>query len=232
MKRIRSAERSLTDRPVRFGTDIGNDIDLARSSVTKRAPAHRSGIQRVAKPDRVVRSTDCAAGLQRLGGTSRMDRSIGTIRPLQRTSIPATPYSVHVAKGRTAQRTTIISITRVSNPVVLLTWLCHALVERLVVGAPAAQGTSTNLLFDDIYLSKTATIRPARAFGFTVPVSASPSGLSIKAVAGGDLEITFGGGTLESTTALPGGWTAVPNATASPYKTKPDAVARFYRVRQ
>jgi hypothetical protein len=107
------------------------------------------------------------------------------------------------------------------------------LLSRLVVGALAAQGTSTNLLFDDIYLSKTGynTTVP-RAFGFTVPVSASPSGLSIKAVAGGDLEITFGGGTLESTTALPGGWTAVPNATASPYKTKPDAVARFYRVRQ
>ncbi|MBI4663654.1 MAG: LamG domain-containing protein [Verrucomicrobia bacterium] len=228
---------ALTDRPVRFGGDSGADIGpgavISDEPGTGRQVGGYNGWQNP------VELFDPA--LQpRTAYNIWVDIKNGPFNKDNSTTPPTNldtgdTYSVHVAKDGTAQRTTIISNYAASrNPVGAAdVGFTTPMLSRLILGGLGGHSTSTNLFFDDIYLSKSGyTTTVPRAFGFTVPVAAAPSALSIKAVAGGEIEITFGGGTLESTTSLPGGWTAVPNATASPYKTKPDTVARFYRVRQ
>lgn len=67
--------------------------------------------------------------------------------------------------------------------------------------------------------------------GIGSPVTTVPAFSSIK-LAAGRVEITWtGGGTLERSTALPSGWSAVAGA-ASPYSTAATGAPAFYRLRQ
>jgi hypothetical protein len=88
------------------------------------------------------------------------------------------------------------------------------------------------LLFDDFYLSQSGyNSSVPRTFGFTTPVTGQAVSLGIK-MSGTQIEISWAGGTLESSTSVTSGWAAVPNAAASPYKATPDGGQRFYRVKQ
>ena len=104
--------------------------------------------------------------------------------------------------------------------------------DKLVVNARGGSGTEQLVLFDDFYLSKSglnATV--PRAYGFSVPVAPAPT-LAIR-LDGTQIEITWSGGTLESSAGLSGGWAPVPNA-SSPYRPQPamEGTQRFYRVKQ
>jgi len=105
--------------------------------------------------------------------------------------------------------------------------------DKLVVNGRGGNGTERLLLFDDFYVSKTgfnATV--PRPVGFTTPMPDQPPTLAIRRV-GGEIEITWSGGTLESSASLPGGWNTVPNA-SSPYRPQTAALGarQFYRVKQ
>jgi len=106
--------------------------------------------------------------------------------------------------------------------------------DELVVNTRGGTGREQIVLFDDFYLSKSGVLTNVpRAYGFSVPVPPpAPLTLSIRIV-GGQIEVTYAGGTLESSASVAGGWSTVPNAT-SPYHPQPAVVGQqqFYRVRQ
>ncbi len=104
--------------------------------------------------------------------------------------------------------------------------------NELVVNARGGSGPEQIVLFDDFYLSKSGLVSSVpRPYGFTVPVPPPPT-LGIR-MANGQIEITYSGGTLESSSNVPGGWSPVLNAT-SPYHPQVPVVGlkQFYRVRQ
>jgi hypothetical protein len=105
--------------------------------------------------------------------------------------------------------------------------------DKLIMGGLDGHSTTTNLFFDDIYLSKSGfNSTVPRAAGFTTPVPGgptTPASLSIN-LSGAQVEIAFSGGTLESATSINGAWAPVTPA-ASPYRTTPEGAQRFYRVR-
>jgi hypothetical protein len=104
--------------------------------------------------------------------------------------------------------------------------------DELVVNARGGSGTEQIVLFDDFYLSKSGYLTTVpRVYGMTAPVAAPPT-LSIGLV-GGQIEIAWSSGTLESSANVSGGWSPVSGAT-SPYRPQPGVVGpqQFYRVRQ
>ncbi|MBX3744820.1 MAG: LamG domain-containing protein [Verrucomicrobiae bacterium] len=105
--------------------------------------------------------------------------------------------------------------------------------DSLVIGGRAAHSTTRTVLFDDVYLSKSgfnATV--PRAFGYSEPVMPStPAGLTVQRV-GAEIDIAWTGGTLESAPAINGPWTPVAGAATSPYRTTAEGAQRYYRSRQ
>jgi len=228
---------ALTDRPVRFGGDSGADIGpgavISDEPGAGRQVGGYNGWQNPVElfDPALQPSTAYNIWVDIKNGPFNKDNS--TTPPTNLGT--GDTYSVHVAKDGTTQRTTIIANYAASrNPVGAAdVGFTTPQLTRLILGGLGGHSTSTNLFFDDIYLSKTGynTTVP-RAFGFTVPVAETvkPPTLAIKRV-GAELEITWSAGTLESSTALASGWTAVANA-VSPLKVKPDAAMRFYRAKQ
>jgi hypothetical protein len=106
--------------------------------------------------------------------------------------------------------------------------------NELVINARGGSGTEQIILFDDFYLSKSGILTTVpRVYGMTTPLPPPPT-LSI-GLAGGQIEIVWTGGTLESSTnlAVANSWSAVSGAT-TPYRPQPAVVGprQFYRVRQ
>src|SRR5262249_20273785 len=98
--------------------------------------------------------------------------------------------------------------------------------------AGTAQGTNV-VLFDDLFVSTSG-------INATVPVSASSFNLgdvitpviSLKALAGGQIEITWAGSALESSSTINTGWTTVQGA-AKPYVISTAQQQRlFFRAKQ
>ncbi len=148
---------------------------------------------------------------------------------------PSVPYdlvSVHIqAPGdatRTALFTDYYSDRDPDANDVILGGMKPDLDKLFVAGNNAAESA----LFDDFYLSTTGyNATTPRAFGFSEPIGGQAPSLTI-ALSAGKVSVAWTGGTLESAPSAAGPWTAVPEATASPYSATASAAAQFYRARQ
>jgi len=211
----------ITDRSVRFGSDVGAMGDnIGPGAVISNelgtgvqvGGANGNGATVDFGPEPVV-ATKAAYNIW-------VDFKNGPF-PADQSSTGDT-YSIYVQKDGTTQRTKVVSdYISARNPIGQAdVGFTTKDLDKIILGGLGGHSTSTNLFFDDIYLSKTGynTTVP-RAFGFTVPVAETvkPPTLAIKRV-GAELEITWSAGTLESSTALASGWTAVANA-VSPLKS-------------
>ena len=222
---------ALTDRNVRFGSDVGaagNDIG----------------------PGAIV-SNEPGWGLM-LGGANGNGASVEFYEPiLQFQTVynvwvdikndPLTPdpfssgdiYSIHVAKDGEAQRTTVIrDYLSARGPGAADVGFATDTLDKLILGALAGHTADARLLFfDDLYLSKSGYLSTVpRPFGFTTPLPGQPPSLSISR-SGNQVTVSWSAGTLESAPAVTGPWTPVSGAT-SPYTTPAAEAARFYRARQ
>ena len=144
--------------------------------------------------------------------------------------------SIHIAKDGNASRTTLFQDYRsdrnpAPDPGDLIGYPAKPDLRTLTVGGNTADSL---VYFDDFYLSKSGyNSTVPRVFGFTTPVApvvVAPK-LSI-GVSGSQVEITFSGGTLESSSDLAGPWNTVTDATGTSYKVTPTGGRMFYRVRQ
>jgi len=227
---------ALTDRSVRFGGDSGPNIGpgavISDEPGAGRQVGGYNGQNGIELFDPAIQSrTPYNIWVDIKNGPFNQDKS--TTPPTNLDT--GDTYAVHVQKDGATQRTTILTgFLSSRNPVGAAdVGFTTPQLTRLILGGLGGHSTSTNLFFDDIYLSQSGfNSTVPRAFGFTVPVSETvkPPTLAIKRV-GADLEITWSAGTLESSTPLARGWTAVANA-VSPLKVKPDAAMRFYRAKQ
>ncbi|MDA1276208.1 MAG: LamG domain-containing protein [Verrucomicrobia bacterium] len=106
---------------------------------------------------------------------------------------------------------------------------------RMIIGGMTGHSTTVNFLIDDIYISHggfNSTL--PRAAGVTTPIPpvvvSEPPTLAFSRAAG-QIEISWKGGNLESATSITGPWAAVAGAT-SPRQVAPSGPSMFYRVRQ
>lgn len=97
--------------------------------------------------------------------------------------------------------------------------------DKLVV---MANNTALSATFDDFYLS------PA-GYNATVPkpygTVVSPPGAPSISLSGGQVQITWSNGTLQSSTNVTGPYVDVPGSPSSPYSVAPTEAAVFYRTR-
>ncbi len=222
---------ALTDRNVRFGSDVGaagNDIG----------------------PGAIV-SNELGWGLM-LGGANGNGAFVEFYEPILQfqtvynvwvdikndllTPDPFSSgdtYSIHVAKDGEAQRTTVISdYLSARGPGAADVGFATDTLDKLILGALANHTADARLLFfDDLYLSKSGYLSTVpRPFGFTTPLPGQPPSLSISR-SGNQVTVSWSAGTLESAPAVTGPWTPVAGAN-SPYTTPATEAARFYRARQ
>ena len=225
---------ALTDRNVRFGSDggaAGNDIGPAAVLSDENGIGLQVGGMN-GNGGSVDFASDPVLALDTVYNVW-IDVKNGPF-PEDQSSTGDT-YSIFIQKDGASQRMTVVTdyISSRGQGQADIGFATKDL-DKLVVSALTGHSTSTNLFFDDFYLSQTGyNSTVPRAYGFTKPVTQPAPGatLSIK-VSGTQIEISWsGGGTLESSTSLAGGWAAVPNA-VSPYKATPDGGLRFYRVKQ
>jgi len=142
-------------------------------------------------------------------------------------------YSIHVQKASGGARTTVLADYAADrDPVgVVDTGLTLPDLDSLAILGRASHSGTQNLLFDDLYLSQGGYLTTVpRAFGFSVPVSGVPPTLAVGR-SGGQVEISYAGGSLESAAVATGPWTEVVGAT-SPHRANTDGTQRFFRVRQ
>jgi hypothetical protein len=221
---------ALSDRNVRFGSDVGgagNDIGPG-----------------------AIASDELGSGLQ-LGGANGNGAPVEFFEPIldldtvynvwvdikndpfpEDKSSTGDTYTIYVAKEGTAQRTTVLQdyISARGQGQADVGFATPHL-DKLILGGLNGTSTTTNLFFDDIYLSKSGFLSTVpRAFGFSTPVSGQPPVLTV-GKAGAQVQVTWTGGVLESASAITGPWSPVAGA-ASPYTTTPSAAALFYRAKQ
>lgn len=223
---------ALTDRNIRFGSDVGtagNDIGPGATASSE------------------------WFGTLALGGYNTTNATLDIYEPLldlmtvynvwvdiRNGPMVADPfangdtYSIYVAKEGTAQRSTVLTgydSARGAGQADI--GFATPDLNKLLLGGLNGTSTTTNLFFDDIYLSKAGFLSTVpRPFGFTTPVPppAASAVMDIES-ADGQVRVMWSAGTLESAPAVNGPWTAVPGAT-SPYTTPPSAAAQFYRAKQ
>ncbi len=224
---------ALSDRNVRFGSDVGtsgNDIG----------------------PGAVI-SDEAGIGLQ-IGGANGNNSAVDFVAdPIlasqtiydvwvdlkngpfpEDSSSTGDTYSIYIQKDGSGSRTKVVTdYVSARGPGAADVGFATKDLDKLIVGALTGHSTSTNLFFDDIYLSKTGyNSSVPRAVGFTTPideVTPSAPGISVK-VSGVQIEIAWSAGTLESASTVNGAWTPV-SAAVSPYKANPDGVQRYFRVK-
>jgi hypothetical protein len=143
-------------------------------------------------------------------------------------------YSIYVAKKGTAQRTTVLTdYTSARGAGAADVGFATKDLNKLVLGGLNGTSTTTNLYFDDIYLSKSGFLTTVpRPYGFTTPVP-PPAGDITMGIAreGAQVRVTWSAGSLEPAEVVSGPWSPVAGAT-SPYTATPDGAARFYRATQ
>jgi hypothetical protein len=101
------------------------------------------------------------------------------------------------------------------------------ILDKLVIMGNSA---TYSALFDDFYLSTAgynATV--PRPYEFT---GSRPAPVASIRAAGGKVEISWTGGTLQHSATVQGPWTDVSGNPASPYIISPTEAAMFYRTRQ
>jgi hypothetical protein len=221
---------ALSDRNVRFGSDVGgagNDIGPG-----------------------AVASTELGVGLQ-LGGANGNGAAVEFYEPIlepltvynvwvdirngpfpEDQSSTGDTYSIHVAKEGTAARTTILTdYTSARGQGQADVGFATKDLDKVILGGLNGTSTTTNLFFDDLYLSKSGYLATVpRKAGMTTPVPGTPPSVAI-ARAGAQVQVTFAGGSLQSADTAVGPWSDVAGA-SSPLTVPASGVARFYRVRQ
>jgi hypothetical protein len=224
---------ALTDRNIRFGSDVGtsgNDIGPG-----------------------AIASTDNGWGMGlMLGGGNGTGVPPDFFEPVldletvynvwvdikngpfpEDASSTGDTYSIFVAKEGTAQRTTVLTdyISARGQGQADIGFATKDL-NKLLLGGLTGTSTTTNLFFDDIYLSKSGFLSTVpRPFGFTTPVQ-PPADITLGIARDGtQVRVTWSAGTLEAAEAVNGPWNPVAGAT-SPYTTTPSAAAQFYRAKQ
>jgi hypothetical protein len=223
---------ALTDRNARFGSDVGaagNDIGPG-----------------------AVGSTEWFGALA-LGGYNPASASLEVFEPmldlmtvynvwvdLKNGPLIADPfangdtYSIYVAKEGTAQRSTVLTdFASARGPGAADVGFATPDLNKLLLGGLNGTSATTNLFFDDIYLSKSGFLNTVpRAFGFTTPVE-PPTTITVAIQwSGTEVQVSWSAGVLESTDNVLGSWNPVPGATTSPYTTTPNMAAQFYRAKQ
>ena len=222
----------LTDRPVRFGGDIGPNIGPGAVVSDEFF-------------DLFVGTWEGPGSTLEYGYDYLMDR--GTvyniwvdIKNLPFEGPVDAPFStgdlstIHISKVGDSTRSTVITDWLSARDPIggAAVGFTTPDLTRLIMGGVTGHSTALNLLIDDIYFSHgsfNSTV--PREFGFTTPVeSAEPPALSLSS-SGGQIQVEFSGGTLESATSVAGPWAAVAGAN-SPQQVTPSGPQMFFRVRQ
>jgi Concanavalin A-like lectin/glucanases superfamily len=224
---------ALTDRNVRFGSDggtAGNDIGPGA------VLSDEAGIGlQIGGANGTGATVDFAADPLLAMATVYnvwVDMKNGPF-PADQSSTGDT-YSIYIQKDGPGQRTTVVTdYVSARGPGAADVGFATKDLDKLVVCGLTGNSTTTNLYYDDFYLSQSGyNSTTPRAFGFTAPVGPASKPTLAITTSGGQISITWSGGTLESTGTVNTGWAAVPDATASPYKVSPAGAQRFYRVKQ
>ena len=149
--------------------------------------------------------------------------------PLDDPVNPLDSFTIHLQPEGGARTTLFTEFTSDRDPAAvdpIIGGIAPVLDKLFVSG----NNTTVTALFDDFYLSEGGfnTTVP-RARGFSPPYTGAPPTLSVQRVSS-EVEITWSGGALESSTTLGPNWTPVTGA-ASPYRFTPGPGAEYFRVR-
>lgn len=145
---------------------------------------------------------------------------------------PQDIYSVHVQEDGTGARSTPFNAFASDRDPDSADPIIGGVAPNLDKLYIAGNNAADSALFDDFYLSQNGYLATVpRAYGFTTPVSAEPPTVAVRTV-NGELEVTWGGGTLEASSSLTGGWNPVQGATTSPYRAATTDTQRFFRARR
>ncbi len=150
--------------------------------------------------------------------------------PLDDPADPLDSFSIHLAPEGGVRTTLFDGFVSDRDPTAVdpIIGGIAPVLDKLYV---AGNNGNTTALFDDFYLSRdgfNATV--PRAYGFSAPFTGAPPVLDVRLV-GNEVEISWSGGTLESSASLGADWTAVPGAPVSPWRFTPSTGPRFFRVR-
>lgn len=143
---------------------------------------------------------------------------------------PSDSFSIHLQKDGGAARTTVFADYVSDRDPAAIDPIIGGVAPVLDKLYFAGNNATDSALFDDFYISKSgynATV--PRAFGFTEPVGAEPPTVGVKMI-GSDVEVTWAGGTLQSSSSPTSGWTPVAGATTSPYRAAASAGQLFFRA--
>jgi hypothetical protein len=181
-------------------------------------------------------------GTSSFGGAATLDlffRQSGwtTVNHLQSVGTPLDNSWHHLAQkdGATGPRSTILTnYTSARGQGAADVGFATKDLDKLVVSGLTGHSTSTNLFFDDFYLSQSGfNSTVPRVFGFTTPVTNSvPAATMAIRISGSQVEISWTAGTLESSATVNSGWATVADATTSPYKVTPGGKQQFYRTKR
>jgi hypothetical protein len=151
---------------------------------------------------------------------------------LEVTNAPAVPdfqsdlFSVYIQKEGETSRAKIFenySSDRDPSYVDVIIGGMQPDLDKLVV---AGDDATTSAMFDDFYLSS--------GFNSTVPIAAGQNTGPLPALvisqAGGQIQVTWSGGTLQSATSVTGPWSPVTGAASSPYSFTPSGTQQFFRA--
>lgn len=152
--------------------------------------------------------------------------------PLNDPSNPTDSFSVHLQKEGDANRTTVFAdyaSDRDPNVIDPIIGGVAPLLDKLYF---AGNNATDSALFDDFYISQSGYLATVpRAFGFSQPVGAEPPTVGVR-TSGAEVEVSWSGGTLESSSDPTTGFTPVAGATTSPYKAAASEAQRFFRARR
>jgi hypothetical protein len=229
---------ALTDRPLRFGNEVGNNVGpgaLISDESGVRALGGYNGWQSVSEfgPEPIL-EPQAAYNVWVNIKNGPFERDTSVDPPVNLGT--GDTYSIFAAKDGSSQRLPVITDYAASRDPVGQADLgfTRPLLDKVVVGGIAGHSAVTNLFIDDIYLSKSGfNDSVPRAFGFTTPVTGPQTGSTLNIVmSAGQLEISWSAGVLESTASLTEAWAPVAGAANPPYRTNPEGTQRFYRARQ
>jgi hypothetical protein len=139
-------------------------------------------------------------------------------------------YSVHVQPEGGARSTLFADFVSDRDPAFVdpIIGGMTPLLDKLYI---AGNNANASALFDDFYLSEGGTNATVpRAGGFSPPYTGAPAAIGVQLI-GGEVEITWTGGALETSSTLGADWGPVPGLPTSPYRFAPAPGERFFRVR-
>ena len=150
--------------------------------------------------------------------------------PLDDPVNPLDTFTVHLAPEGGVRSTVFAEFTSDRDPAAVdpIIGGIAPVLDKLYV---AGNNATTTSLFDDFYLSEDGfNAGVPRAYGFAAPYTGAPPVLGVQLV-GNEVEITWSGGTLETSATLGPDWAPVPGSPTSPYRFTPSPGQQFFRVR-